>query len=67
MAKTEKRQSAFLLGTVHNAERGKRRRGRCRTRWRDAVERDGKRADVEQDLESVASHRSQWLAALLLS
>ena len=32
-------------------ENAKRRRGRCRTRWRDAVERDARLAGIDQDQE----------------
>ena len=47
----------------------KRRRGRCHTRWRDAVERDARLAGLDQDLESMASDRAQWrdMLALLVS
>ena len=50
-------------------ENAKRRRGRCRTRWRDAVERDATLAGLDQDLESMASDRAQrWdMLALLVS
>ena len=41
-------------------ENAKRRRGRCRTRWRDAVKRDARLAGIDQDLESMASDRAQW-------
>ena len=47
-------------------ENAKRRRGRCRTRWRDAVERDARLAGIDQDLESMASDRAQWLDMLAL-
>ena len=38
-------------------ENAKRRRGRCRTRWRDAVERDARLAGIDQNLECMASVR----------
>ena len=38
-------------------ENAKRRRGRCRTRWRDAVERDARLAGIDQNLECIASVR----------
>ena len=44
----------------------KRRRGRCRTRWIDAVERDAKLAGMDQDLESMAADRAQWRDMLTL-
>ena len=50
-------------------ENAKRRRGRCRTRWRDAVERDARLAGIDQNLESMPSDRAQWrdMLALLVS
>ena len=41
----------------------------CRTRWRDAVERDARLAGIDQDLESMASDRPQQqdMFALLVS
>ena len=50
-------------------ECGKRRRGRCRTRWKDTIERDAGYAGVEQDPEVVAADRTQWwdVLALLVS
>ena len=50
-------------------ENAKRRRERCRTRWRDAVERNARLAGLNQDLESMASDRAQWrdMLALLVS
>ena len=36
-------------------ENEKRKRGRCRTRWRDTVERDARLAGMDQDLESMAA------------
>ena len=50
-------------------ENAKRRRGRCRTRWKDAVERDARLAGLDQELESMASDRAQWrdMLALLVS
>ena len=50
-------------------ENAKRRRGRCRTWWRDAVERDARLAGIDQDLESMPSDRAQWqdMLALLVS
>ena len=41
-------------------ENAKRRRGRCRTRWRDAVERDARLVGIDQDLEFMASDRARW-------
>ena len=52
------------------SENAKRRRGRCRTRWRDAVECDARlAARIHQDVESMASDRAQWrdVLALLVS
>ena len=51
-------------------ENEKRRKGRYRTRWRDAVERNARLAGIDQDLESMASdRRAQWrdMFALLVS
>jgi len=50
-------------------ENAKRRRGRCRTRWRDDVERNAKLAGIDQDLESMAVDKAQWwdMLALLVS
>ena len=39
-------------------ENAKQRRGRCRTRWRDAVEHDARLAGIDQDVESMASDRA---------
>ena len=47
-------------------ENVKRRRGRCRTRWKDAVESDARLAGLDQDLESMASDRAQWRDMLAL-
>ena len=47
-------------------ENAKRRRGRCRTRWKDAVERDARLAGLDQDLESMASDRAKWRDMLAL-
>ena len=51
-------------------EKGKRRRGRCRTRWKDTIRRDAEYDGVEQDPEVVATDRTQGrdvLALLLMS
>ena len=47
-------------------ENAKRRRGRCRTRWKDAVERDVRQAGLDQDLEPMASDKAQWRDMLAL-
>ena len=47
-------------------ENAKRRRGRCRTRWRDAVERDARLAGIDQNPQCMASDRAQWRDMLTL-
>ena len=47
-------------------ENAQRRRGKCRTRWIDALERDAKLAGMDQDLESTAADRAQWRDMLAL-
>ena len=54
------------MGQEWRPENAKRRRGRSHTRWRDAVERDARLAGIDQDLESMASDRAQWLDMLAL-
>ena len=46
-----------MMAYVHQ-ERGKRKRGRPHMRWRDCIERDMRKADV--DWRMVAQDRGQW-------
>ena len=42
-------------------ERGKRKRGKPRMRWRDCIERDMRKAELEDvDWRMVAQDRGQW-------
>ena len=48
------------MAYVHQ-ERGKRKRGRPRMRWRDCIERDMRKAELEDmDWRMVAQDRGQW-------
>ena len=48
------------MAYVHQ-ERGKRKRGRPRMRWRDCIERDTRKAELEDmDWRMVAQDRGQW-------
>ena len=48
------------MAYVHQ-ERGNRKRGRPRTRWRDCIERDMRKAALEDvDWRMVAQYRGQW-------
>ena len=48
------------MAYVHQ-ERGNRKRGRPRTRWRDCIERDMRKAALEDvDWRMVAQDRGQW-------
>ena len=49
------------MAHVHQ-ERGKRKRGRPRMRWRDCIERDMRKAELEDvDWMMVAQDRRQWM------
>ena len=56
-----------LLGWLPEDIEGKRRRGRCRTRWRDAISRHLAAADIaEEEVETLAADRSKWRSTLAL-
>ncbi len=56
----ERGSTTNYMAYVHQ-ERGTRKRGRPRMRWRDCIERDMRKAELEDvDWRIVAQDRGQW-------
>ena len=59
--RTNERGSTTKDGIYVDQKRGKRKRGRPRMRWRDCIERDMRKAELEDvDWRMVAQDRGQW-------